>query len=162
MNLKNFGLEELLLAAIKSEVESKMVYKSLAERVKNALLKDRLIFLSREEEKHRVYLEALYRQRFSGKEIKLPEKSEVPLPEVDPSDERLLSEIIEDSMKAELAAKEFYESLKDLFQDKKVKAMLLILANMEQGHYDILAKELENLKNFENYDTYWPMMHSGP
>jgi len=66
------------------------------------------------------------------------------------------------AMKAELAAKDFYESLKDILQDEKNRKMLQILANMEQGHYDILAKELENLKQFEDYDSYWPMMHVGP
>ena len=162
MNLDNFDIETLLLAAIKSEIESREVYKTLAERVKNSLLKDRLNFLSSEEEKHRAYLEALYRQKFGDKEIRLPEKSEVPLPQVNPSEDRLLSEIIESAMKAELAAKDFYESLKPRFEDERIQGMLQILANMEIGHYKILAKELDNLKNFENYDAYWPMMHVGP
>ena len=162
MNLEEYNLKTLLLAAIKSEIESKDLYESLASRVKNALFKDRLLFLAGEEEKHRAYLEALYRQQFPEEEIKVPEKTPVPLPVVDASEDRLLSEIIEDAMKAELAAKEFYESLKDFIQDNDTRNMLQILANMEQGHYDILAKELENLKNFENYDQYWPMMHAGP
>ncbi len=162
MNLDNFALKDLLLVAIKSEVESNEIYRLLAERVKNSLLKDRLLFLANEEDKHRVYLEALYKQRIGDEEIVLPEKSEVPLPHVNPSEDRLLSEIIEDAMQAELAAKEFYESLKNRFEDEKIKGMFQILANMEMGHYEILSKELENLKNFENYDQYWPMMHVGP
>ncbi len=162
MNLEDYNLKTLLLAAIKSEVESKRVYEDLANRVKNALLKERLLFLAGEEDKHRAFLEALYRQKFPDEEIVLPEKTPVPLPEVDASEDRLLSEIIEDAMKAELAAKDFYESLKDLLKDENNRKMLQILANMEQGHYDILAKELENLKTFENYDEYWPMMHVGP
>ncbi len=162
MNLEEYNLRTLLLAAIKSEVESKDVYETLAARVKNALLKERLLFLAGEEDKHRAFLEALYRQEFPGEEIELPDKTPVPLPHVDASENRLLSEIIEDAMKAELAAKDFYESMKDLLQDEKNRNMLQILANMEQGHYDILAKELENLKQFEDYDTYWPMMNIGP
>ena len=162
MEIEKYNLKTLLLAAIASEVESKNVYETLANRVKNSLLKERLLFLAGEEEKHQAFIEALYRQKFPGEEIVIPEKSPVPLPKVDTSEDRLLSEIIEDAMKAELAAKEFYESLKDLLQDEKNRNMLQILANMEQGHYDILAKELENLKNFENYDQYWPMMHAGP
>ncbi len=162
MNLESYNLKTLLLAAIKSEIDSGDVYRNLANRVKNALLKERLNFLAGEEDKHRAFLEALYRQKFPGEEIVVPEKTPVPLPEVDASEDRLLSEIIEDAMKAELAAKEFYESLKPLLQDEENRKMLQVLANMEQGHYDILAKELENLKNFENYDEYWPMMHVGP
>ncbi len=162
MNLGSYNLKTLLLAAIKSEIDSGEVYRRLANRVKNALLKERLNFLAGEEDKHRAYIESLYRQKFPGEEIVVPEKTPVPLPEVDASEDRLLSEIIEDAMKAELAARDFYESLKSRVEDVSTKNMLQILANMEQGHYDILAKELENLKNFENYDTYWPMMHSGP
>ena len=162
MELEKFRIKELLLVAIKSEIESKDVYTTLAERVKNSVLKDRLLFLAGEEEKHRAYLESLYRQKFGDKELKLPEKSDVPLPSVNTSEERLLSEIIEDAMRIELAAKDFYESLKSRFEDSKIQAMLQILANMELGHYEILSRELENLKNFENYDQYWPMMHVGP
>ena len=162
MELEKFDVEELLLVAIKSEIESKVVYTTLAERVKNSVMKDRLLFLAGEEDKHRAYLESLYRQKFGDKELKLPEKSDVPLPSVNTSEDRLLSEIIEDAMRAELAAKDFYESLKSRFEDSKIQAMLQILANMELGHYEILSRELENLKNFENYDQYWPMMHVGP
>ncbi len=162
MELENFDLKTLLLAAIKSEVESKDVYETLAQRVKNSLLKERLLFLAGEEDKHRAFIESLYRQNFPDEELVLPEKSPVPLPEVDPSEDRLLSEIIEDAMRAEFAAKEFYEALKSRFEEEKIQAMLQVLANMEMGHYQILSKELENLKNFENYDEYWPMMHVGP
>ncbi len=162
MNLEEYNLKTLLLAAIKSEIDSGELYRTLASRVKNALLKDRLNFLAGEEDKHRAYLEAFYRQKFPDEEIEVPDKTPVPLPEVDPSEERLLSEIIEDAMNAELAAKDFYESLKNKVEDDESRRMLHILANMEQGHYDILAKELDNLKNFEDYDQYWPMMHAGP
>ncbi len=155
MNLENYDLKTVLLAAIKSEIESKEVYETLADRVKNALLKDRLLFLANEEKKHRSYLESLYKNYFPNEDIKVPDKSPVPLPQVDASESRLLSEIIEDAMKAELAAKEFYESMKSFVDDDKTKKMLQVLANMEQGHYEILSKELENLKQFEDYDTPW-------
>ena len=162
MNIERYNLSDLLLAAIKSEVESKEVYNTLANRVKNALLKDRLTFLAKEEEKHQEFLESLYRKKFGDIEIVLPDKSPVPLPHVDAGEDRLLSEIIEDAMNAELAARDFYMSLGNFLQDEEDKKMLQILSNMEQGHYDILSKELENLKRFEDYDTYWPMMHMGP
>ncbi len=162
MDIEKYNLKTLLLAAIKSEIDSKKLYEDLAGRVKNMMFKDRLLFLANEEEKHRAYLEALYRKKFPNEELVVPEHTPVPLPGVDGSEDRLLSEIIEDAMKAELAAKDFYESMKDLLHDDENKKMLQILANMELGHYDLLARELENLKNFEDYDTYWPMMHAGP
>ena len=128
MNIRKYALKILLLAAIKSEVDSRELYKRLANRVKNALLKDRLLFLAGEEEKHQAYLETLYRERFPGEKINIPDKTPVPMPVVDASKHRLLSEIIEDAMKAELAAKDFYDSLKERFDDDKIKEMLHILA----------------------------------
>ena len=44
MDLSPYDLDVLLLAAIKSEIESKIVYSKLAKKVKNALLKDKLEF----------------------------------------------------------------------------------------------------------------------
>jgi len=53
MDLSGYTLEDLLLAAIKSEVESERIYSSLAGRVGNFFLKDRLNFLAGEERRHR-------------------------------------------------------------------------------------------------------------
>ncbi len=61
MKLSNISLEDLLLSAIKSEVESKKIYEDLARKVKNFMLKDRFKFLADEEEKHRAFFEWLYK-----------------------------------------------------------------------------------------------------
>ncbi|MCD6454565.1 MAG: hypothetical protein J7L62_04615 [Candidatus Aminicenantes bacterium] len=82
MNLESFTLEELLLTALKSEIESMEIYKKISMAVSNALLKDRFKFLAGEEEKHREFIENIYKGKFLGREIKLPEKTPVPLPEV--------------------------------------------------------------------------------
>ena len=162
MNIKQYDLKTLLLAAIKSEIESREIYQGLARRVKNAILKDRLEFLAKEEEKHKSYLEEFYRRQFPGEEIKVPQETPVPLPQVDASENRLLSAIVEDAMQAELAAKEFYEDLKTVLPGRENSRILQILADMEQLHYDILSKELENIKNFEDYAQSWDMIHVGP
>ncbi len=52
MNLDNFELEDILLSAIKSEVESNKLYTKMAKKTKNGLLEDKLNFLADEEEKH--------------------------------------------------------------------------------------------------------------
>ncbi len=41
MELERFTLEELLLSALKSEVDSRDIYKKIAASVSNALLKDK-------------------------------------------------------------------------------------------------------------------------
>jgi len=134
MDLSIYSLEDLVLAALKSEIEAKAAYTELAESVKNFILKERLNFLAQEEEKHRGLLERLYRKRFPDKELVVPEeKSPVPLPEI---------QIDMESM--------------------PIKKMLHWVASMELGHYLILESERDNARKFEDYDSEWPMMHVGP
>lgn len=163
MDLSAFSLEDLLLSALKAEIESRDIYKKLADDIKNSLLKDRLKFLSEEEEKHRVFFEMLFKQRFQGKEIVLPEKTPVPLPELKIEEENLpISEIFWIAMQAEMAAHDFYNKLAEHFtDDPPVKKMLLYIATMERGHYKLLEIEKENAEKFEAYDVEWPMMHIG-
>ena len=74
MDLSSYTLEDLLLAAIKSEIESKRIYEELSKKFKNAFLKDKLKFLSEEEEKHRAFIYYVYRKNFKDKEPILPKK----------------------------------------------------------------------------------------
>jgi rubrerythrin len=162
MDLRTFSEEELFLSAIRSEIDAKDVYSKLADGVKNAFLKDKLKFLAGEEEKHQRYLENTFSTRFAGKEIELPAKSFVPLPEIQFQNESVpISEVIESAMKAELAAQDFYKSFADSFDDSEIKKTLEFFATMELGHYKLLEIEKENIQKFEEYDDYWPMMHMG-
>ena len=163
MDLITFNDEELFLTAIRAEVDSNKVYSKLADGVKNAFLKNKLRFLADEEEKHQQYLEKAFSDRFPGKEIELPEKTIVPLPEPKIPKERVpVSEVIQSAMNAELAAQEFYKSFAARFDNlPELKKTLEYFATMEQGHYKILEIEKQNIEKFEDYDDYWPMMHMG-
>lgn len=164
MDFDSYKLEDLFVTAIKSETESKKIYSDLADTVKNAFLKEKLKFLSQEEEKHRAYLENEFRKQFPDLELVIPEHSPVPLPEILVADENVpLSEIIQSAMKAELAAHDFYSFMAGLFdKDIEVKRTLHYFADMEMSHYHLLDIEKENLLKFEDYDTYWEMMNIGP
>ena len=164
MDLSNYSVEDLLLTALKSEIEAKAAYTKLAEGVKNYILKERLNFLAQEEEKHRGLFERLYGKRFPGKELVVPEeKGPVPLPEIKIDLESTpISEILESAMQAEQAARDFYTSMAEKFELPDIKKMLHWVASMELGHYKILEIERDNAKKFEDYDSEWPMMHMGP
>lgn len=156
-------VEELILAAIKSEQESKEVYEALASKVTNAFLKGRLEFLAKEEVKHKAWLEGLFKREFPGKAIKMPKETPVPLPLVIIEEGSVhVSEIMEKAMGAEKAAHDFYMSMAGLFEDPRIKGKLEYLAKMELGHYRILEHEIESMKEFEDYIDEWPMMHLGP
>jgi len=163
MDLMQFSKEELFASAIKSEVESREIYSRLSEAVKNAFLKDRLAFLASEEEKHRAFLQSAFEREFPGRELILPEKTPVPLPEIRIPDETVpLSEVLESAMNAELASQEFYNSFATQFPENgHMRKTLEFFATMEQGHYKLLEMERENIERFEAYDAYWPMMHIG-
>ncbi len=165
MDLSIYSLQDLLLTALKSEIEAKAVYSQLAEGVENYVLKDRLNFLAGEEEKHRHFLQGLFRKTFPDRELLIPRgKSPVPLPEIAIDTENMpLSEVLESAMGAELAACEFYTGVADRFEEHpETKRMLLYIASMEMAHHKILEIEWDNARKYEDYDSEWPMMHVGP
>ena len=163
MNLDNYDLEDLLLYAIKSEVESSKLYLKIAKKTKNGLLQDKLEFLSKEEDKHMLFVEDVYKNHFPDKEIKLPRETPVPSPEIEINDEMPVSKLLKNAMKAEEHAYDFYKSLAERFESgSKIHNTLLYFADMENGHYKILEMEKESMERFEEADEYWPMMHVGP
>ncbi|MBS3748510.1 MAG: ferritin family protein [Candidatus Thermoplasmatota archaeon] len=164
MDLTSYNLEELLLAAIKSEEESNQVYSKLADHVQNGLMKDKFQFLASEEQKHKQYIIDLYKSDFPDKTLHLPEKTPVPLPGVTiPKDEDIpVSKVLSQAMEAEQAAHDFYLSLSERYENTTVKNMLHYFADMETGHYNILKQEKESMEWFEQSDVYWPMIHAGP
>ncbi len=163
MNLDKYNLEELLLTAIKSEVESNKYYLHITKKTENGLLQDKLEFLAKEEEKHRLFIEDVYKNHFPGKNIKLPKETPVPLPKIEIDEDSPVSKLIKNAMEAEKAARDFYESLSEYFEtNSKIHNTLLYFADMELGHYTILKMEKESMERFEEADVYWPMMHAGP
>jgi rubrerythrin len=164
MDISNYSMDELLLSALKSEVEARKVYLKLAEGVQNFFLKDKLKFLAEEEEKHRLFFEGLFKRKLPGKEIVLPDKTPVPLPDLRIEDEHTpISEIFVKAMEAEKAAQDFYLSLSEKFDDdKEVQKTLIYIANMEKGHFKLFELEKDNALRFEDFDQNWPMMHAGP
>jgi rubrerythrin len=164
LDLTEFSIEDLFLAAIKAEVDSKTKYIKIADGVKNAFLKERLKFLAFEEEKHRELLVKAFNIKFSGTEPVLPDDSPVPLPEIDTSDENApISLILESAMNAELAARDFYQIFALRFDPgSDMNRTLEHFALMEEAHHHLLKGERDNSLKFEDYDDYWPMMHVGP
>jgi rubrerythrin len=164
MDLSKFDEHTILLAALRSEIGSKEVYQQIADSVKNALLKDKLKFLASEEEKHRSIIEGVYREKFVDKELQVPEKTPVPLPEISiPGEMMPLSEVFSMAMSAEMAAYDFYNELAALYENNpRLKKTIEYVATMEMGHYKLLEIEKNNMERFEDFDVYLPQVHVGP
>lgn len=165
MDLKKYSLEDLLLTAMKSEIESHTVYTTIAAQVKNGLLKDKFTYLAAEEEKHRRFIEQVYKAKFPKKKITIPQTTQVPLPPlVVPDEDTPLGTVLKNAMAAEKAAHEFYQSLSKQFtkDDASIRNTLTYFADMELQHYKILEIEKESMDRFEQADIYWDMVHVGP
>ena len=164
MDLSGFDETTLLLAAVKSEIESKKAYQQIAEGVRNALLKDKLNFLASEEEKHRAIIEGVFKEKFPTETLVIPEHSPVPLPELRISDEMMpLSEVFQAAMNAERAAYDFYNGLANLYDAHSgLKKTIEYVATMEMGHYKLIEIEKHNMERFEDFDVYTPSIHVGP
>jgi rubrerythrin len=163
MNLESYDMKDMMLAAIKSEIESRDVYLQLAGKVDNGYLSDKLRYIAEEELKHRDYLESIYKMEFQEEVPGLPEKSPVPLPGVDIDKPYVqASDIMSQAMDAEMAASDFYGSLSSKFDDADISKTLQYLAKMEIGHYKLLEIEKEYLESEEDYEIEWEMMHVGP
>lgn len=164
MNLDKFSLEEIFLTALRAEMNSKQVYNALAKRMENVYLKDKLLFLVGEEEKHRSAIEKLFKKKFPKKKLSVPKKTPVPLPELPlPEKGTPVSVVLEGAMKSEQAAQSFYDAFARRFSEKTVEHKLLTyFSNMELGHYRLLDAEKELMAREEWFDTEWPMMHVGP
>lgn len=164
MDLRNYTLEDLLLAAIKSEIESNEVYTKIAAKVNNGLLKDKLQFLAKEEQKHKEFIQQVYKKTFPKKNLRIPKTTPVPLPPlVIPDEDTPLGTLLKNAMQAEQAAHDFYQSLaKQFTTDDKIRHTLTYFADMELQHYKILEIEKQSMDRFEEADVYWDMVHVGP
>ena len=84
MDLSGFTIRDVFLSAIKEEVEASKMYRTMIERTKDEHLKDRLLFLSKEEMMHAKMLKRMYLQEYPEDNIELekdlPEHTTVPLP----------------------------------------------------------------------------------
>jgi len=133
------------------------------KKTKNGLLQDKLEFLAKEEEKHREFIEEIYMNHFPEKELKIPNETPVPLPEVSFDDNTPLSVLLKEAMNAEQSASTFYKSLAGRFeQGTKINNTLLYFSDMEVGHYKLLEQEKQSMERYEEDDVYWPMVHAGP
>jgi rubrerythrin len=164
MNLDEFDLEDLVLAALKSEIDAKKIYLETADSVENFLLKDRLKFLGAEEEKHQGFFEHLYKRKFPDKGLKVPESSPVPLPEMKAVSEKIsISEMLKLAMEAETAAHDFYINLAEKFiGDEATLKTIKYIAKMELGHFRLIETERTSVMEYEYFEDAWPMMHLGP
>jgi len=146
MELKDYSIQLLFLAAVKAEKEAVEVYSDLKNSFEDEFIQDRLDFLIKEEEHHKRILEGMFKDLFPDEVIVLPKKSPVPAPDMD-RDIKDEKELLKNAMDAEIWAAEYYRSFSNRFDGgSKMNKTLKYLAKMENGHFNMFQTELEKIE----------------
>lgn len=158
---------EVLGVAIKSEINAAQIYERLHQKVRNRGLRERLRFLQGEEQRHRQLLEGMYEKTFPDAELKLPQRSFVPM-DLAMKEDITVPELLQLAMRAEKDSERFYNELAERSKDPSGKSLLMYLSKMEQGHYHLLENEYELIEQFpdyykaEDFDLGEEAIHLGP
>ena len=159
---------EIMGIAIKSEVEAAQVYDRLARRVRNWALKEKILFLKGEEEKHKSILEEMYANSFPEVELALPPRSLLPKVDIALSEDTPVPELLEIAMEWEKLSEEFYADFAKQAEDARGRAVLQHLSKMESSHYHLLKTERDFVSQFpgyydvEEFHFGEEMVHLGP
>lgn len=154
---------EVFEIAANAEIRAKEAYEKLASVVKSDIIRDELLFLAREEDKHREVIEKMA-QRFQSGEGE-PKKVNIDvMAEFKVIAEKMagiikkpdlnLDEVYEIAMEAELVSEKLYNELAKYASNEKTKTILNMLADMERNHYNILKKQYD-------YITRYPEIYKG-
>ncbi|MBP1912626.1 ferritin-like domain-containing protein [Thermococcus stetteri] len=149
--------KEIFDIAINSEIKAKEAYEKLASMTKSDIIRDELLFLAREEDKHREIIEKMA-ERFNG-EAGEPRKIEIDvmgefkviaekMAEAIKKPDLNLDEVYEIAMQAELVSEKLYRELAKYATTEKTKILLEMLADMEMNHYNILKKQYDYIMRY--------------
>lgn len=151
MELRNYSIQMLFLAAVKAEKEAAEVYSDLKDEFQDEFLQNRLDFLIKEEGHHERILLGMFKELYPDEEIVLPKRSPVPTPDID-EDVEEEEELLRDAMDTEIWASKYYKSFSNRFdEDSKMNKTLKYLSNMERGHFKMFQTELEKIEEVNIY-----------
>ena len=128
--------KKIISLAIDREVEAYTFYKSVADRVKNKVLKDLFAELAGEEKKHREFLQGFLAKDVSkikftaGHDYKVGDS--LPTPPLTADLKPLDGLVI--AIRKELEAMQMYTQFANAAADTETQMLFTQLANMERGH----------------------------
>ena len=145
---------QTLIEAIKHEIEGREFYLALAKRVKNPLVRRKILGLAEDELEHRETLSRLYWAQ-TGAEVGNLDDFEVNvnLPDVE---NMALPDLLQLAMDTEKKAAATYRKMAEEEENERSTAFLEYLAEFEEGHYDILAAEREKILNTQGWEDQGP------
>ena len=155
MDIDKLSIEEVLGMAVKTEVQGRKFYLMLADKVTNPEVKQKVISLARDEERHEAMIRGLYKEILGKEPDNLPEKG-IPdivaaIKSMDITEKTELLRLLDMAIEAELLAAKFYDRGAKLTPDPRTKNLFIELAAEEDGHYNMLVAEKAAIAG----DHYW-------
>jgi rubrerythrin len=153
--------------AIRAEIGAAAAYRSLLGRVKNEVLRQKLDFLAKEEDRHKAILERLFRDHFPGRTLVVPAAETRPKKAVAVDDSTAVLDLFKLAMQKEKEAEEYYRNARAGMEDPQTKRVLDYLGRTERSHYFMLKSEIAILEKFPDYynaegDDSLALFHVGP
>lgn len=142
---------EVLGVAIRSEIDAAAFYTRLQDRVKNAVLLQKLKFLAMEEEHHRKILERIFGQKFRDQSRDVPESALMPPISASLGAGPSVLDLFLAALKAEETAESFYMAAVDRAEDEGSRSLLAYLGRVERSHQAMIKSEIELLQKFPDY-----------
>lgn len=149
--------KEVFEIAVNAEIKAKEAYEKMASLVKSDIIRDELLFLAKEEDKHRQIIEKMA-EKFKESEEE-PKKIEIEImgefkviaekmSEAIKKPDINLDEVYEIAMEAELVSEKLYNELANYAANEKTKVLLNMLADMERQHFNILKKHYDYMMQY--------------
>ncbi len=150
--MKAEDAKKIIATAIDREVEAYTFYRTIADKVKDKVLKDLFDELAGEEKKHREFLTAFLTKDFSkmkfaaGHDYKVGDT--LPSPKLTADLKPLEGLVL--AIRKELEAMQMYTQLAAAAEDTETQLLFSQLANMERGHKARLEDIYTNMAFPEN------------
>jgi len=143
-----------LIEAIKHEIEGREFYLALAKKVKNPLVRHKILGLAEDELEHRKTLSRLYWAQTGTEVGDLGEfEVNVDIPDVD---NMSLPDLLQLAMDTEKKAAAAYMEMAEGTENERSAAFLEYLAEVEEAHYEALAAELEKITSNPGWEDQGP------
>lgn len=145
---------QTLIEAIKREIEGRTFYLALAEKVKNPLVRRKILGLADDELEHRETLSRLYWAQ-TGTEVGDMGDFEVKV-DIPDVENMSLVDLLELAMATEKKAAAAYMEMAGAAGDERASAFLEYLAEVEEAHYEALEAELEKIQANPGWEDQGP------
>ncbi len=153
---KDLTTLEVLSIGIKAEMQSVDLYTKMKEKAPCDDFAGKMDFLIGQEKRHEQMLRRAYEEQFPEVDLKVPERSIVPVIDKVLSCDTGMKELFEAAIEAEKKAQAFYRDLAGSTRDSNAKALLEYLESMEKSHQSILEAEYRQFEftSYQDLDDF--------